>query len=287
MWWLIDTREHLRSVEQNLYKFYNLTSALGSCKESDIDKFFKQYSNNIYNMGVIIYGEQITENIRDVSIANNALNINVVFNISELLNRLGQYRFTYRLDNNTVISITRYGYSIQVKDLKFIRDSYITFKPIVFGYKDKQKIVFPLDHYHYVKSGKISKVNIISNHNVIVEDNEVTTKLIIYKYMNYQRGKIPLVNTVITTAKIYALTCLPHIPTNKIFDIKQLTQLTVSIERDEYLNLITELINVTNNNPKLQFIKCRYRRRNIECQFRDDRFNYVFLISVDFYKRLK
>jgi len=283
--WLIDTREHLRSVEQNLQKFYNLANILGNYKENNIDKFFEQYNNNIYNIGIIIYDEQITKNIKDVSIINNTLNITAVFNISKLLNRLGHYRFIYKLDDSTVISITRYSYSTQVKDLKFTRDSYITFDPIAFGYRGENEIVFPLDHYHYVKKAKISKVNLISNHNFIVKDNEVTTKLIIYRYMNYQRGKMPLINTVITNAKIYAQTCLPYIPINKTLDIKQLIRLTISINQDEYLNLITELINITNNNPKLQFVKCRYRRKKIECLFRDDKFNYVFLTSVGFYKR--
>jgi len=291
MWWLIDAREHLRSVEQNLHKFYSLTNALGNYKESDIDKFFEQYSDNIYNTGIVMKNRLTTYNIQDASISDNILKITVIFDISELLNRIGYYRFTYKLDDNMVVGITRRGSFIHIEDLKFICNSYATFKPYVFGYSNNiqygQKCAPLSGRYHYVKKAEISKVELISNQNFIVKGNEVMAELIIYKYTKFRFSRVLPINILMADTRIYAQTCLPHIPTNKIFDIKQLTQLTVSMEQDEYLNLITELINITNNNPKLQFIKCRYRRRNIECQFRDDRFNYVFITSVDFYKRLK
>jgi len=281
----IQPREYLNILEQRLNEFFSLTELLNSYKDN-IEEFFKQHKEHIYNGRAIMYSRMhsITD-VENITYDNRELTIKINFDVTDFATNAGYYNFIYKINNDTeVLIFKRSKKPLQITEFKYTYYSDIILQPLAIGWFD-----YLMKIWCAVKKAKHTKVNLVSEGKYKVTDNKITTELTVYECDNQYKIQKATFSNPNVLADIYFTkeTKLPYIPIDKTLDKIKLNIYEVHFNFDDIKSLLREVIEMNiNNGMNLKLVNIVYDSdyNKIVYKFENDEFEYLLVNKVVFYK---
>ena len=279
----IQPREYLNILEQRLNEFFNLTELLNNYKDN-IEEFFKQHKEHIYNGSVIIYSRnhKITD-VENITYDNHKITIKINFDVTDLATNAGRYNFIYKINDDTEVTIIKRSKKpLQITEFKYAYYSDIKFQPFALNWFD-----YLMKIWCAVKKAEYTKFNLISEGSYKVSDNKITTELTVYECDSQYKIQKATFSNPNVFADIYFTkeTKLPYIPINKPLDKIKLNIYEVYFNFDDIESLLREVIEMNINNGmnlKLTDIKYRSINNKVVYKFEDNEFTYLLVNKVVF-----